>query len=86
MQNPCKEVQKILSWLFLFGCLQPECNRFVSLTQDVADAREVDLGSGLLYKDIRIGGGPSVQQGFLTVLHYRQPHFADSVHLGIAPS
>lgn len=41
--------------------------------QDVTNATEVDLGAGLVYKDIRIGGGQSVQQGFLTVLHYRQP-------------
>ena len=42
--------------------------------QDVANATQVDLGSGLTYKDIRIGGGPSIQQDFLTVLHYRQSH------------
>ena len=48
--------------------------------QDVANASEVDLGGGLVYKDIRQGGGQSVQQGFLTVLHYRQFHPARSLH------
>ena len=39
--------------------------------QDVADAAEMNLGQGLRYKDLRRGGGAPVQQGYLTVLHYK---------------
>ena len=30
------------------------------------------MSNGLKYKEIRIGGGPPIQKGFLTVLHFRQ--------------
>lgn len=39
--------------------------------QDVADAKEIDLGGGLVYQDLRQGGGAVAQQGYLAVLHYQ---------------
>jgi len=40
-------------------------------TKDVANSMPVDLGEGLQYVDLRRGGGPVVQAGFLTVLQFR---------------
>jgi hypothetical protein len=39
--------------------------------QDVITLEPVDLGEGLQYVDLRQGGGPAVQTGFLTVMHFR---------------
>ena len=41
------------------------------LLQDVSDARLIDLGEGLKYQDLRVGGGAPLQKGYLTVLHYK---------------
>lgn len=43
--------------------------------QDIDNAVDIDAGDGLMYKDLRIGGGSGVQQGFLTVLTIGQSTF-----------
>ncbi|KAK9831804.1 hypothetical protein WJX74_009971 [Apatococcus lobatus] len=48
-----------------------EVSEEASGTQDVQDAPEVTLPSGVRYKDLRIGGGTPVQKGFLVVLDYQ---------------
>jgi hypothetical protein len=41
------------------------------VSQDVTNSKPVDVGEGLQYQDLRLGGGPAVQAGFLTVLQFR---------------
>ena len=44
---------------------------FAHSVQDVQDAKEVKLPSGVRFTDLKIGGGTPVQKGFLVVLDYR---------------
>lgn len=64
--------RKLTSQYSFFMIVQPHLERSsFCIMQDVEDAKEVDLGQGLMFKDVRVGGGPAVQQGYLTVLHYK---------------
>jgi len=49
--------------------------------QDVANSMPVDLGEGLQYVDLRRGGGPVVQAGFLTVLQFRYSPCSNTISM-----
>lgn len=68
-----------LAWLglLLFGVVSEQIKTRIEDrtaeegTRDVITLEPVDLGEGLQYVDLRQGGGPAVQTGFLTVMHFR---------------
>ncbi len=41
------------------------------MIQDVKNAPEVKLPSGVVYQDLKTGGGQPIQKGFLVILDYK---------------